>query len=153
MPTNFDEVIDSEIPAVVAHLTEQHGASTFGLVGFCWGGRVAAGLCVKAGSGFAACGGIHAAMVTEELISPGLQCPLMLLQCGNDPPLQPLVDLLADTPLAPMNVLRTYHDQLHGFCAGRGDWTDPTIAAAAKAATLTTVEFFKTHLSSDQAKL
>jgi dienelactone hydrolase len=154
MPQNFDEVINEEIPAVVAHLRAEHGATSFGCVGFCWGGRVAAGLSVASGSGgFAAVGGIHAAMVTEELLAPGLQCPLMLLQCGNDPPLQPLVDLLDGTPLAPHNILRTYHDQLHGFCAGRGDWTDPTVAAAAKAVTLTTVEFFKTHLGDNAARL
>ena len=118
-----------------------------------WVQGVAAGLSVKAGSGFAACGGIHAAMVTEELMPPGLQRPLMLLQCGNDPLTHHCSRWSTCWRTPPMNVLRIYHDQLHGFCAGRGDWTDPTIAAAAKAATLTTVEFFKANLSSDQAKL
>ena len=75
------------------------------------------------------------------------RCPLMLLQCSNDPPLAPIAEALEDTPLGPRCVLRTFHDQLHGFCAGRGDWSDPMIGAAARVAELTTGEFFAQHLA------
>ena len=55
----------------------------------------------------------------------------------------PLVGVLcADgAPLKDNHLLRTYHDQLHGWCATRGDRTKPRIANAVRAALQSTIEF------------
>ena len=66
-------MIDNDIPKVVAHLRSHHGVTTLGCVGFCWGGRIAAGLATREDSGFSACGGIHAAMI-EPCVTPRGLC-------------------------------------------------------------------------------
>ena len=48
----------------------------------------------------------------------------------------PVAEALAIGPLAAKHLVRTYHDQLHGWAAARGDRSDPRVAAAVRAGAL-----------------
>jgi len=70
------------------------------------------------GSGaFAAVGGIHASFgdAGGELAAAST-VPIMLLQAGNDPSLEPVVAAVAKLPaLSDKCVLRQYFDRKHGW--------------------------------------
>jgi hypothetical protein len=41
---------------------------------------------------------------------------------------------------------KRYNDMVHGFCAARGDFQDPAVAAAVGEVIAMTAEFFKANL-------
>ena len=43
-----------------------------------------------------------------------------------------MAEALAGGPLGAKHLVRTYHDQLHGWAAARGDRSDPRVAAAVR---------------------
>ena len=55
-------------------------------------------------------------------------------QARNDLDVRPVAEALAGGQLAAKHLVRTYHDQLHGWAAARGDRSDPRVAAAARGA-------------------
>lgn len=44
-------------------------------------------------------------------------------------------------------VYQRFDDQTHGFCAARGDWSQPSVAAAATKAIGILTDFFKANLT------
>ncbi len=111
---------------------KERGIERIGLIGFCWGGATALLTAQVADQlGISASSGVHAAMGFAELESNGtavdtlavtIQCPIQFLQAGNDPDLSPVQKALERTKFASQCECRTFYDQLHGFCAARGDW-------------------------------
>ena len=55
-------------------------------------------------------------------------------QARNDLDVRPVAEALAIGPLAAKHLVRTYHDQLHGWAAARGDRSDPRVVAAVRCA-------------------
>jgi hypothetical protein len=49
-------------------------------------------------------------------------------------------------PFASRCVYKRYDDQVHGFCAARGDWSQPEVAAAAGEAIGILADFFNKNL-------
>ena len=97
------DVVDAELANVVLPFVKEKGGETIGLVGFCFGGGVAAR---AASTGLLACvGGIHASGLTPELAAE-TKVPMMMLQAGNDPDLAPVVEVLKDTDVYDKCVMR-----------------------------------------------
>jgi len=90
-------------------------------------------------------GGVHAALKEPEgdlARATAARVPVMLLQARNDLDVRPVAEALAIGPLAAKHLVRTYHDQLHGWAAARGDRSDPRVVAAVRGALQTAVDFF-----------
>ena len=138
--------VKSDLGTLMPALREAHGATTFFWIGFCWGGGVALRLAAEPDAmGFAAAGGVHAALKDDALaLAARAAVPLLFLQARNDPDLRPLQDVLdRNEALADRHCLRTLHDMLHGYCSARGDRGNPRVASAVGTTLVTVVDFFQ----------
>lgn len=107
------DVVDAELAEVVLPFVEAKGGKNIGLVGFCFGGGVAAR---AASTGLLACvGGIHASGLTPELAAE-TKVPMMMLQAGNDPDLAPVVEALKDTDVYDKCVMRQVREPKVAAC-------------------------------------
>jgi dienelactone hydrolase len=102
------DVVDAELADVVLPFVKEKGGESIGLVGFCFGGGVAAR---AASTGLLACvGGIHASGLTPELAA-ATKVPMMMLQAGNDPDLAPVVEVLKETDVYDKCVMRQVRER------------------------------------------
>jgi hypothetical protein len=63
-------------------------------------------------------------------------------------PLLPRLQEVTDgQPWAERCVFKRYEDQTHGFCAARGNWTRPEVAAGATDAVERLAQFFTANLA------
>ncbi len=145
--TTDADILDRVLPFAVA----VHAAKVFGILGFCFGGMTA--LRLAASGRFAGCGGIHAAGMGDgnaEAVLEKATCPVLLLQAGNDPPLNGAAAALRDpgrldpkSEVARLSVLRTFWDMDHGWCGATGDRArDLRVRAAVESAIAASVSFF-----------
>ncbi|CAM9923727.1 unnamed protein product, partial [Phaeothamnion confervicola] len=136
--------------------TEKHmadaGAKKFGTIGFCWGCSMALRACnaalwpipPTAGLSIAA-GGAHPAFLTDELAAQ-VEGPVVLLPSGEDGPLDSFKAVMDKKPFGARCVYKVFPDMHHGFCAARGDWSNPQQAAAAAEAVQMFADFFTKEL-------
>lgn len=138
----------SDLTTQVVPYLKSKGATNLFYLGFCWGGIIALALVAddELAPHFRAAGGIHASLKDPEgdlVKARAAKLPLMLLQADNDADVRPLHAALRENPeMASKHVVRTYHDQQHGWCGARGDRSQPRIAAAVRSALQTTMDFF-----------
>ena len=140
------EVVDRELLNAVVPYVQGKGADSIGMCGFCFGGACMMRVC---GSGaFDACGLLHGGGTSPAAAAKSM-VPLMLLQAGGDPPLEPIWSMLGRmASIQPRCVVRTYWDQNHGFAgAGGKRAADARLNDAAGTALGTTIEFFKRNLA------
>ena len=138
------EVVKTDL-AVLTPALKERGAENFLWLGFCWGARVALSIAAEPNAlGFAACGGIHAALKDDALdLAARVSVPLLFVQARNDPDLRPLQEVLdRDAALAERHLLRTYHDMLHGYCSARGDRSKPRVRSAVSTTIAAVGDFF-----------
>ena len=150
---NYD-ITKPKILSVVKHLTQTLNVQRIGFLGFCWGGGMA--ILVGADStelGIAASGGLHAAVGLagegDEYLAlvEKTQAPLFFIQAKNDPDARPLAEAVGkNETFGAQSEVRTFFDQLHGFCAARGDWSQPKIKRAAFNAVSIAIGFFEEHV-------
>ncbi|KAF7552696.1 hypothetical protein G7046_g7335 [Stylonectria norvegica] len=97
----------------------------FGILGYCWGGKVVA-LATKAASNpFSIAASIHPAMV-DAADAEDIKIPTILLASGEEPAED--VKKFEDTLKVPKHV-ETFGDQVHGWMAARADLDDPRVKA------------------------
>ncbi|KAJ2247786.1 hypothetical protein GGI13_004915 [Coemansia sp. RSA 455] len=104
------------------------GATSVGILGFCWGGKVAlTGL--QELDGLVGGAIVHPAMVTSDDFGK-VKTPLMAMPF-NDKDMEMFKRGFAELKTKPFGTqcrLESFVDVIYGFCGPRGDWTDPTIA-------------------------
>merc|ERR1712224_101882 len=81
----FDQTLKDLFGVVVKHL-EGKGAKSFGMLGFCWGGKIT--MLASSDDKIKAGVGIHPSFL-EPADASKAKCPQMLLPAGNDPPSSP----------------------------------------------------------------
>jgi len=148
---NYD-ITKPKIAAVAGYLRDTVKVQNIGFLGFCWGG----GMAVLVGAdakelGISASGGLHAAvgLAGEDYLGivEKTQAPLFFIQAKNDPDARPLAEAVEkNEPFGAGSEVRTFYDQLHGFCAARGDWSQPKIKRAAHHAVSIAIGFFGDHV-------
>ncbi|KAG5188506.1 Alpha/Beta hydrolase protein [Tribonema minus] len=141
---DFDAVIRPDMERVQAHMRETMGAKVFGAIGFCWGGSIATKAACAQGL-VAAGAAVHYAFITPELVE-GVCVPLCLLPSGDDPDTAPLKEVLDKKPFGAACVYHRFEDMHHGFCAARGDWSQPLIAQRASEAVAMLSDFMDKNL-------
>lgn len=129
----------------VFHFMRGRGAKSFGLVGFCWGGRVAMSAASELNDTLSCVAAVHAAFVGGE-DGENAKIPVLFAPSGTDPDLAPVKAALDKKPFAAANVFHTFADQIHGFAVARGDRSDPKVAAAVKQLLSMLVEFFNANI-------
>ncbi|CAM9397345.1 unnamed protein product [Chrysoparadoxa australica] len=119
---SFDETVKAKIEIVMMLMADNFGAKSFGVLGFCWGGyiamRSAAELPIKAA------GTAHPAFL-DATLAEAVKVPFCSLPCPGDFPVEDLKAVLDKKPFGDQCVYKCFEDMQHGFCAGRGDYSDP----------------------------
>jgi dienelactone hydrolase len=136
----------SKIPGVIADankLSPSSGNFTWGILGYCWGGKVA-NLAVGAegGSGFKAAVQCHPAMVDPNDATK-VKVPMALLASKDEDPAA--VKGYQDN-LKVANHVETFSTQIHGWMAARSDLADPEVQKEYERGYRTVLSFFHEHL-------
>ena len=95
------------------------GEKKHGLIGFCWGGKWV--VKAAADAAFGAALTAHPAMIDLDMVKQ-VQCPIVFCPAHGDVDCKPFVDELQSRPFGDQVKEVRFEDEIHGFCAARGDW-------------------------------
>jgi len=115
----------NRIPKILDELESKHGIKKWGVLGYCWGGKIV-NLSSQEGTRFSSAVSIHPAMVDAN-DAPGIKIPFAMLPSGDESKAD--VQKWAEA-VKVKNIVRWYPDQLHGFAAARGDLKDEKVRKA-----------------------
>ncbi|KAJ2415367.1 hypothetical protein GGI10_001749 [Coemansia sp. RSA 2530] len=118
------------------------GATSVGIIGFCWGGRHVVTALEKL-DGFVGGAIVHPAMVNSDDFDK-VRAPLMALPSKDEDKqmYKNGFEELRAKPFGAQCRLESFEDMTHGFCGARGDWSDPVVAKRANDAIQFLVSFF-----------
>lgn len=136
----------AKIPGVVADANKLSPASAFGtwgILGYCWGGKVA-NLAVGAegAGGFKAAAQAHPAMVDPK-DATNVKVPMALLASKDEDPAA--VKGYEDN-LKTAKHVETFSTQIHGWMAARSNLADPEVQKEYERGYRTVLNFFHEHL-------
>ncbi|KAL7806322.1 Alpha/Beta hydrolase protein [Trichoderma gracile] len=138
-PPKIAGLVPAYVDAVKAH---SPSVSKLAILGYCWGGKVAA-LAVKAPTNaFSAAAAAHPAMV-DPADAEGLTVPFALLASKDENPED--VKKFEEKLQVPKHV-ETFGDQIHGWMAARSDLKNERVKAEYERGYKTLLEFFGKHL-------
>ncbi|GAO15047.1 hypothetical protein UVI_02048900 [Ustilaginoidea virens] len=135
--------IAGKIPAYVQAVKDKYPAlGKFGILGYCWGGKVAL-LSTKADNNpFGAVAAAHPAMVDPK-DAEGVNVPTALLASGDEPAED--VKKFEEALRVPKHV-ETFKDQIHGWMAARSNLSDARVKEEYERGYKTLLTFFGQHL-------
>jgi len=115
---------DQDVRNVVNYF-RQSAENTFGIYGFCWGGRISVKAAQELGA-IRAAGLIHpSGVVTDDARS--LMGSALLLPASNDPDMDPFEAIVLDRLGLDAVFHRRFTDMTHGFAGAGGNWTTPLV--------------------------
>lgn len=115
--------------------------SKFGVLGFCWGGKVVA-LSVKASTNpFSVAASAHPAMV-DPADAEGIKIPFALLASKEEP--DEAVKKFENALQVPKHV-ETFKDQIHGWMAARSNLSDERVKEEYERGYETVLTFFRSN--------
>lgn len=131
---------------VTLEFLKKDGATKFGILGFCWGGKIAIEA-AKNNTTYIGASAIHPSqkLVTED--ANEVKVPVALLPAKTDNDMAPFMSILETTQpeVFKKSVHKRFDDMHHGFAAARGDWKDPLNAQRANEALSIVANFFKNN--------
>jgi len=132
------------IPKVLDEIqSKQSSISKWGIVGYCWGGKIV-NLSSQAGTRFSAAASCHPAMV-DKADAPGVSIPFAMLPSKDEPKDDVEAWAAAINPKVNSTV-KWWPNQVHGFMAARGDLKDLAVEADYKKAYSFLLNFFHENL-------
>ncbi|KAG6010439.1 hypothetical protein E4U21_006438 [Claviceps maximensis] len=135
--------VAGKVPSYVQAVKDKFSSVTkFGIVGYCWGGKVAT-LSAKANNSlFGAIASVHPAMVDPK-DAQGITVPMVLLASGDEPAED--VKKFEDTLTVPKHV-EIFKDQIHGWMAARSNLSDDRVKEEYERGYKVLLSFFSKHL-------
>ncbi|KAG5947388.1 hypothetical protein E4U59_001211 [Claviceps monticola] len=135
--------ISGKVPSYIQAVKEKFPSlAKFGIVGYCWGGKVAI-LSTKAdNSPFGAIAAVHPAMIDPQ-DAHGINVPMALLASGDEPAED--VKKFEDILTVPKHV-EIFPDQIHGWMAARSDLSDESVKKEYERGYKVLLDFFCKHL-------
>ncbi|KAG9061621.1 hypothetical protein KI688_007201 [Linnemannia hyalina] len=115
--------LDALIRAAIEDLRAD-GCTSFSIIGQCWGTWIAIQAASEEDSVFLAVGGPHPSRTTIEAVKD-VKCPLVLVATKDEADMIPVVESVKHKKFAVESFHKRFENMHHGFCGGRGDWTDP----------------------------
>jgi protein XRP2 len=138
------QVVSKDVAAVVDHLRTL-GITKFASLGFCWGCDMAIRMAAEPGS-FSAAGFCHPSWFGKEKErAADVKVPICCCSAAGDP-LEAVQEVLEKTEVGSKCVYRRFGDMTHGYCAARGDFSKPEVAAAVGETLKILTEFFNTNV-------
>lgn len=131
--------VAGQVPAFVDAIKAQDSSlKSFGIVGYCWGGKVIS-LAVKAESNpFSIAAAVHPAMV-DPADAEGIKIPFSLI-ASKDEPVEDVEKFEANLTAA--KHVEIFKDQIHGFMAARSNLEDPRVKEEYERGYKVLVDFF-----------
>ncbi|OTB01639.1 hypothetical protein M426DRAFT_265743 [Hypoxylon sp. CI-4A] len=111
---------------------------SWGILGFCWGGKVASLVTSSEANPFKIAATCHPSMV-DPTEADGIKVPFVLV-ASNEEPAGKIKEF--ESKLNVPHHVELFEDQLHGFMTARADLTDPRIKAEYGRAYKTILDFF-----------
>ncbi|OIW31332.1 alpha/beta-hydrolase [Coniochaeta ligniaria NRRL 30616] len=128
-----------EVVKFVKTLQEKNpGIKSWGIVGYCWGGKVVSLVTSGSSNPFSIAAEVHPAMV-DPSEAEGIKVPLILLASKEEP-----ADKVKEfeDKLKVAKHVETFGDQVHGWMAARADLSDARVKEEYTRGYKTLVEFF-----------
>ncbi|KAK3299636.1 Alpha/Beta hydrolase protein [Chaetomium fimeti] len=141
-PDNAPQAIAAALPEYVKALELANPSiKSWGLIGYCWGGKIAALATSSASNPFKIAASPHPAMV-DPADAKGITVPFALLASAEEP-----VETVKEFEgnLAVPHHVETFGDQVHGFMAARADLADPRVEEEYTRGYKAVLEFFGKH--------
>ncbi|GAB7352609.1 hypothetical protein MBLNU459_g2987t1 [Dothideomycetes sp. NU459] len=130
------------IPGVLKEIESQHSdIKEWGIVGFCWGGKIV-NLSSQSGTPFKAAAACHPAMV-DPSDAPGVSIPYAMLPSKDED--KQAVEKWQQG-IKTKNIVTWFDDQVHGFMAARGDLEDEKVKKEYEKAYGILLNFFHEHM-------
>ena len=112
-----------KVPKIMAELKKvSPEVTSWGIVGYCWGGKVAS-IVSQETTTFSAAAMVHPAMV-DPTEAAGIQIPFCLLASKDED--KDKVAKYAEA-LTKQKYVETFGDQIHGWMGARADLDDPNV--------------------------
>ncbi|KAJ3113732.1 hypothetical protein HK100_001894 [Physocladia obscura] len=137
------ESVRADMAATRAFLKTE-GSVSFGILGFCWGGRIVS--LISDEPEYAAIALAHPVAVSLEDAAK-ISAPMLCLPAQDDDKatFEAIFEVVHKNH--PSSKIRRFDDVPHGFAAARGDFGDPLMAKRANEAIAEIDDFFTTHLT------
>jgi len=133
----------AKVPGTVKEIEAKYDSiKTWGIVGFCWGGKIVSLTTSHSSTPFKAGAECHPAMIdpSEAL---NIQIPLCMLASGDEP----AEDVKKfEANLKGEKHVEIFGDQIHGWMAARANLDDKRVAEEYERGYKTLLEFFGKHL-------
>jgi len=130
------------IPKVLEEVKSQRsGIQEWGIVGYCWGGKIV-NLVSQEGTPFKAAASCHPAMVDAN-DAPGIKIPFAMLP-SKDEPKEDVEKWQKAVKVK--NIVQWWPNQVHGFMAARGDLKDPAVKSDYEKAYQLLLNFFHENM-------
>jgi len=130
------------IPAIVEDFSKSKGIESWGILGFCWGGKIV-NLSSQQGTVFKAAAACHPAMVAAD-DAPGVTIPYLMLPSKDEPK----DDVAAwEKGVKVQHKVEWFPTQIHGWMAARSDLEDPEVKKEYERGYKLVLEWFGKHLS------
>ncbi|OBR08655.1 Dienelactone hydrolase [Colletotrichum higginsianum IMI 349063] len=134
-PPNIASLVPDYVKAVQSKYSS---LESFGVLGYCWGGKVVSLVTSGESNPFKVGAEIHPAMVEPE-DAKGIKIPLILL-ASKDEPEEDVKKFEGNLSVA--KHVETFKDQIHGWMAARSDLEDPRVKEEYTRGYKTVLEFF-----------
>ncbi|KAK3841092.1 MAG: hypothetical protein J3R72DRAFT_445939 [Linnemannia gamsii] len=115
--------LDALIRAAVEDLRAD-GCTSFSIIGACWGTYIAVQAASEEDSVFLAAGGPHPSLITVDVVKD-VKCPLILLPSKDEADMIPVIASLKHKNFSVESFHKRFDNMHHGWCGGRGDWSNP----------------------------
>ncbi|KAK5148812.1 hypothetical protein LTR04_000474 [Oleoguttula sp. CCFEE 6159] len=130
------------VPKVVKEINEKYSSiQSWGVVGYCWGGKIV-NLTSQSGTPFKAAAACHPAMV-DPADAPNITIPIAMLPSKDEDK-----DAVAkwEQGVKGKKLVKWFDDQVHGFMAARGDLEDEKVKKQYEKAYNTLLHFFHENM-------
>ncbi|OZJ02613.1 hypothetical protein BZG36_04286 [Bifiguratus adelaidae] len=128
----------------VKSMLQKQGVNQIGLVGFCWGAKIAVQATGES-KDYAAAALIHPSFISID-DAKSAQAPVMVLATKDEPDMTEYMEQLYAKPFGSKCTFTRFEDMHHGFAAARGDWENKEQNKRATEAIRLTVDFFRNNL-------
>lgn len=137
---NGPQTVKPRLPGVLKDIQARYPSiESWGIVGFCWGGKVVSVNCSQDGNPFKVAAECHPAMV-DPADAEGINVPLCMLASMDEP--EETVKKFENTLKVSKHV-ETFKDQIHGWMAARSDLENPRVKEEYVRGYKTVLEFFE----------
>jgi len=142
---SWEDVVKPDVLSLLTHYKKQ-GVTSFGMFGFCFGGKMSVLAAQHLSEEIKVAGSIHPAMIeTDE--ANNVKIPILLIPSKDEPDLIPFANIVKEKLGEDSCVHVRFDDIFHGFAGARGDFTNEFHRKKVDETIELLIKFFDKHMS------